>query len=368
MLDVTRIAQELIRCPSMTPHDEGALDVVQNILEKLGFICHRLSFENIDNLYARRGVSSPNFCFLGHTDVVSMGDPAAWRHGPFDGAIEDDILYGRGAVDMKGAIAAFLAALSRLTSFVGSLSLLITGDEEGPALHGTRPVLEWLQARGEKIDFCLVGEPTSLQTIGDTLKIGRRGSLSGILTVFGVQGHVAYPENFDNPLPRLLHVVNRLYQTTFDQGSDYFPATHFEVVSIDVGNPAFNVVPAKVEARFNLRFNDQHSSSSLIDSVRALCQETTGHHDLKFFVTGEAFLTSSLDFAKRVQKILKEVTHYLPQLSTTGGTSDARFIHTLCPVVELGLKNTTAHQVDEHVSREDLQNLEKLYHAILERF
>jgi succinyl-diaminopimelate desuccinylase len=368
MLDVVKLAQELIRCPSITPHDAGALDIIRNTLEQMGFTCHRLLFENVHNLYARRGDSSPNFCFLGHTDVVPIGDSASWHHSPFEAVIKDDILYGRGAVDMKGAIAAFLGAVSRLTSLTGSISLLITGDEEGPALYGTRSVLEWLQARKEKIDFCLVGEPTSVHEIGDTLKIGRRGSLSGILTVWGVQGHVAYPENFDNPVPRLMNTLNKLYQTTFDRGSEYFPATYFEVVSIDVGNTAFNVVPAKAEARFNVRFNDQHSSASLMDFISALCQDVAGHHKLDFLVTGEAFLTSSLDFAKKIQKILKGLSAHLPQLSTTGGTSDARFIHTLCPSVELGLKNITAHQVDEHVSIEDLQKLTKLYQAILEAF
>lgn len=368
-VDVVKLAQELIRCPSVTPHDGGAMDVLQSILDKLGFTCHRLSFEGVQNLYARRGVAFPNFCFLGHTDVVPVGDRALWRHDPFGAVLEGDILYGRGAVDMKGEIAAFVAAVSELDAATpGSISLLITGDEEGPALHGTCSVLEWLKIRGEKIDFCLGGEPSSVQDIGDTLKIGRRGSLSGVLTVFGTQGHVAYPENFDNPIPRLLRTLGKLYETTFDRGSNHFPATHFEVLTIDVANTASNVVPSKVEARFNLRFNDQQSSASLMAFLRRLCKDLAGDHVLEFSVSGEAFLSSSLDFSKKIQRIVEQMTGRPAQLSTSGGTSDARFVYTLCPIAELGLKNTTAHQVDEHVPVADLHELMRLYRAIMERF
>ena len=366
-VDVVKLAQELLRCPSITPHDGGAIDVLHRILEKLGFTCHRLSFEGVQNLYARRGEASPNVCFLGHTDVVPVGNTKAWCHDPFGAVLENDILYGRGAVDMKGAIAAFVAAISEIdTDPPGSISLLISGDEEGPALYGTRSVLEWLNIRGEKLDFCLVGEPSSVQEIGDTLKIGRRGSLSGILRVFGTQGHVAYPENFDNPIPRLLKTLSNLYEMTFDQGTEHFPATHFEVLTIDVANPVFNVVPAKAQARFNLRFSNKHSSASLIALLRRLCRELAGDHVLEFSVTGEAFLTSSLDFAKNIQQTVGQVTGRPAQFSTSGGTSDARFVHTYCPVVELGLKNATAHQVNEHVFMSDLYELTRLYRAIIQ--
>jgi succinyl-diaminopimelate desuccinylase len=368
MLDVVHLTQQFIRCPSVTPADNGALGVAQAHLEQLGFICHRLSFEGVENLYAKKGNSQPNFCFLGHTDVVPAPKSETWAFPPFEGCVDNGILYGRGAVDMKGAIAAFIAALSQLSAFSGSLSLLLTGDEEGPALNGTKKMLEWLAKQGEKIDFCLVGEPTSTHEIGDTLKIGRRGSLSGILTILGVGGHVAYPENFENPILRLIKTLKKLYEIKFDEGSPYFPPTHLEVVSIEGGSQVFNVVPSEIQARFNIRFNDCHSSTNLMKIIREICLETAGLHTLEFFGSGEAFLTSSLEFAHKIREIVQSITLAPVCFSTTGGTSDARFIHSLCPTIELGLKNATAHKTDEHVPIEDLHKLTNLYHAILDSF
>ena len=366
-MDVIALAQRLIQCPSITPHEGGALDVLEDVLESLGFTCHRLIFEGIHNLYARRGTQPPHLCFLGHTDVVPPGDEQAWQHPPFAGIIHQDKLCGRGAVDMKGAIAAFISALAVIPkdAFEGSISLLITGDEEGPALHGTKRVLEWLQARGEIIDYCLGGEPTSVNEVGDTLKIGRRGSLSGLLTVFGMQGHVAYPDTFDNPLPRLLETLQRLYQTVWDEGSAHFQPTRFEVTSVDVGNPTSNIVPDQAQARFNLRFNDHHTAASLQDRLKTLCQNSAGTFDLNFISTCDVFLTSNFRFVQKVQQAVQSVISKTVTLSTSGGTSDARFIYHLCPVVELGLRHHTAHQVDEHVALKDLEMLKRIYEGIL---
>lgn len=366
--DVVDIAQHLIRCPSVTPDATQGLDVLESYLKALGFDCHRLVYEGVDNLYARRGTTSPHLCFLGHMDVVPVGDFSAWHHDPFAGQIVDQCLQGRGAVDMKGAIAAFVSAVASCNQSNVSLSLLITGDEEGPALHGTKRVLEWLQERQEKIDFCLVGEPTSDQFIGDTLKIGRRGSLSGELTVFGTQGHVAYPQNFDNPIPRLIQTLHQMYRSTLDTGTPHFQPSHFDVTTIDVGNTASNVIPSRASARFNIRFNDGHSNNSLKAHFQQICASYAGRHTLKLTISAEPFLTSSHDFAQKVKAVVDQVTGQTAMFSTSGGTSDARFIHELCPVIELGLKNHTAHQVNEHVSLQDLQQLTKIYRAILNEF
>ena len=367
--DVVDIAQHLIRCPSVTPDATQGLDMLESYLKALGFECHRLVYEGVDNLYGRRGTISPHFCFLGHMDVVPVGHSSAWHHDPFAGHVVGKNLYGRGAVDMKGAIAAFVSALSAGDKKnKGSISLLITGDEEGPALHGTKRVLEWLQERQEKIDFCLVGEPTSDQFIGDTLKIGRRGSLSGELTVFGTQGHVAYPKNFDNPIPRLIQTLDQMYQCALDTGTPHFQPSHFDVTTIDVGNTASNVIPSRAFVKFNIRFNDCHSSDSLKRHFQQICASHAGHHDLKLRVSAEPFLTLSHDFAHRVKDVVEQVTGQTAMFSTSGGTSDARFIHTVCPVIELGLKNHTAHQVNEHVPLQDLQQLTKIYRAILNEF
>ena len=366
--DVVNIAQDLIRCPSVTPQATQGLNVLEAYLKALGFQCQRMVFENIDNLYARRGTTGSHLCFLGHMDVVPVGDLKAWTHDPFGGVISNQCLYGRGAVDMKGAIAAFVSSVSSLTHNNSSLSLLITGDEEGPALHGTKRVLEWLEKHQEKVDFCIVGEPTSDQFIGDTLKIGRRGSLLGTLTVFGSQGHVAYPQNFDNPIPRLIDTLAQFYQSPLDTGTTYFPPSRMEVLTIDVGNKSTNVIPSQATARINIRFNNLHSGDSLKTYLHQLCQVKAGYHELELTVTAEPFMTSCHDFAYQVKNVVEQITGRDAVFSTSGGTSDARFIHTLCPVVELGLKNQTAHQVDENVTLKDLQELTKIYKAVLKKF
>ena len=370
------LARALIRCESVTPKDGGALDVLQRALQTLGFTCHRLPFEEpgtapVDNLYARRGESRPNFCFAGHTDVVPTGDRAVWTRDPFAAVVEDGVLYGRGASDMKGAIAAFVAAVARFGAAgagVGSISLLITGDEEGPAINGTRKVLDWLAARGETLDACLVGEPTNPEELGEMVKIGRRGSLNGTLRVAGRQGHVAYPALADNPLPRLVALLNALLALTLDEGTDHFQPSRLELTSIDVGNEATNVIPGAATARFNVRFNDRHTGASLERTIRA-CLDAVGEpYELATEVSGEAFVTPPGPLSTTVAESVAAVTGMTPTLSTTGGTSDARFIKNHCPVAEFGLLSRTMHRTDECVPVEALERLADIYLGILERY
>lgn len=380
-IDPIDLASALIRCPSVTPRDDGALDVLAGALEPLGFTCHRLRFEApgtdpVDNLYARLGSARPNFCYAGHTDVVPVGDAADWRHDPFAGTVIDGVLHGRGAADMKGGIAAFVAAVSvfveeRGAGFGGSISLLITGDEEGPAINGTRKVLDWMAEHGEKIDVCLVGEPTNPSTLGDMVKIGRRGSMSCVLTVEGTQGHVAYPHLADNPVTRLVRMLAAVIDYPLDEGTEHFQPTNLEVSSIDVGNPASNVIPAKATARFNIRFNDTHTSDDLLawlnESFKAAAGDgarwTLDHH-----VTGEAFLTPPGALSDLIAGAVESVTGRRPELSTTGGTSDARFIKDVCPVAEFGLVGQTMHKTDERVAVADIEQLADIYRMILERY
>ena len=370
------LARALIRCESVTPADGGALDVLQEALETLGFTCHRLPFEEpgtatVDNLYARRGEGRPNFCFAGHTDVVPTGERAAWTHGPFAAEVEDGMLYGRGASDMKGAIAAFVAAVARLDAAragAGSISLLITGDEEGPAVNGTRKVLDWLGAEGETLDVCLVGEPTNPEELGDMVKIGRRGSLNGTLRVAGRQGHVAYPLLADNPLPRLVSLLNALLALTLDEGTEHFQPSRLELTTIDVGNEATNVIPGAATARFNVRFNDRHTGASLERAIRA-CLDATGEpYELATKVSGEAFLTPPGRLSTIIADSVAAVTGRTPALSTTGGTSDARFIKDHCPVAEFGLLSRTMHRTDECVPVDAIDRLADIYLGILERY
>ena len=370
------LAQALIRCESVTPADGGALDVLQGALQTLGFTCHRLPFEEpgtatVDNLYARRGEGRPNFCFAGHTDVVPTGALADWSREPFAAHVEDGVLYGRGASDMKGAIAAFVAAVARFGAAgtgAGSISLLITGDEEGPAINGTRKVLDWLAARGETLDVCLVGEPTNPEEIGEMVKIGRRGSLNGTLRVTGRQGHVAYPTLADNPLPRLVALLNALLALKLDEGTDHFQPSRLELTSIDVGNAATNVIPGTATARFNVRFNDRHTGASLEHTIRA-CLDAVGEpYELATEVSGEAFLTPPGPLSTIIAEAVAAVTGRTPALSTTGGTSDARFIKDHCPVAEFGLLSRTMHRTDECVPVEALERLADIYLGILERY
>ncbi len=372
------LAQRLIRCPSVTPDDNGALGVLEAALASLGFEPRRLAFSepgtpDVDNLYARLGNGGANFCFAGHTDVVPMGDAAAWSHDPFGAAVIDGALYGRGATDMKGAIACFVAAVSRFLArrgngFGGSISLLITGDEEGPAINGTRKMLDWLQSHDETLGVCLVGEPTNPERVGEMVKIGRRGSMSGTLTVSGVQGHTAYPHLADNPLPRLVRMLAAITAEAPDAGTEHFDATNVQLTTIDVGNGATNVIPATARAGFNIRFNDLHSGEEMTRWVRGKFDAVGGAYTLDVVISGEAFLTRPGPFSDLIAGAVEKVTGTAPRLSTTGGTSDARFIKDFCPVAEFGLISLTAHQTDEHVRLSELATLRDIYQTMLEDF
>jgi succinyl-diaminopimelate desuccinylase len=377
-LDSLDLARRLIRCPSVTPAEGGALDLLQEALEGLGFRCRRLVFSeagtpDVDNLYARLGAGGRNFCYAGHTDVVPPGDPAAWTHDPFAAELEDGWLYGRGAVDMKGAIAAYLAALSRFleargAEFGGSLSLLITGDEEGPAVNGTRKALAALARDGERLDACLVGEPTSAERLGDTVKIGRRGALNARLRVTGVQGHSAYAHLADNPVHRLLAMLTRLTGEPLCQGSDHFQPTSLQVTTVDVGNPATNVIPREATAGFDVRFSDRHTSATVERWLRERLDAVGGDYELTVRVSGESFLSPPGPLSELIAGAVAEVTGRPPELGTTGGTSDARFIKDHAPVAELGLLNATAHKVDERVSLDDLESLGRIYQGVLDGY
>ncbi len=376
--DVLALAQALIRCPSVTPADAGALGVLEAALEPLGFACHRLPFATgdspkVENLYAVVGEAGPNFCFAGHTDVVPVGDRGGWQVDPFAAEVRDGELYGRGAADMKGAVAAFAAAAGRFlarrgTGFGGRVSLLITGDEEGPSINGTKPVLGWLQERGERLDACIVGEPTNPERLGEMIKIGRRGSLTGRLTVHGVQGHSAYPQLADNPVHHLLKMLAALIAEPMDRGTEHFQPSTLQITSIDVGNPASNVIPARAEAIFNIRFNDLHSGASLEQRLRAAFDAAGARYELAIQVSGEAFLTPPGPLSRLLADAVKQVTGLEPELSTTGGTSDARFIKDHCPVAEFGLAGRTMHKVDERVAVADLEALTRIYEAVLDGY
>lgn len=372
------LSQQLIRCPSVTPVEGGALDLLEKLLKGLGFTCHRMTFSDegipdVENLYARLGSDGPNFCYAGHTDVVPVGDAAAWKVDPFGGEIIDGTLYGRGAVDMKGSIACFVTALAafldkRGPDFGGSISLLITGDEEDICINGTRKVLQWMAAQGEVLDCCLVGEPTSNARLGDMIKIGRRGSMNARLTVHGVQGHTAYPQLADNPNHSLVRMLHALTSEQLDSGSEHFPPSSLQITSVDVGNPATNVIPAEAKAMFNVRFNDLYTSKGVFDWVRERLDRVGGRYDMDIKVSGESFLSAPGPFSDLVAAAVTDVMRQAPELGTTGGTSDARFIKDFCPVAELGLLNDTAHKVDERVPLSDLTQLEAIYGGILEGY
>ena len=377
-VDPGLLAAELIRRPSVTPRDEGALEIVARTLEGLGFTCHRLTFEEpgtdpIANLYARRGVGSPNLCFAGHTDVVPVGAADQWSFEPFAAVLRDGVLCGRGAVDMKGAIAAFIAAAEdflgrRGAGFTGSISLLLTGDEEGVAINGTRKVLDWLAKHDETIDACVVGEPTSATRLGDMIKIGRRGSMTGRLTVEGVQGHVAYPHLADNAAHRLVALLAGLTARPLDDGTEHFQKSGLQVTTIDIGNPATNVIPGSARATFNIRFNDLWTSARLKDWVTDALDRIDRHYKLAWEVSGESFLVPPGRVSQCLVGAIEDVTGLSPELSTTGGTSDARFIHAHCPVAEFGLVGQTMHKVDERVDLADIARLAAIYGGFLDRF
>jgi len=379
--DPIALARDLLRCPSVTPQEGGALSLIESVLSGAGFAVHRVVFsqpgaDDVENLYARIGSAGPHLVLAGHTDVVPPGDEASWRHRPFDGDIADGALFGRGAVDMKGAIACKLAAvLDHLAANggrpKGSISFLITGDEEGIAVNGTVKLLKWAAARGETFDHCVLGEPTNPARLGDMVKIGRRGSLNGTLIVTGASGHVAYPALADNPVRRIVAIMAAVMAEPLDAGSAHFDPSNLEFTSVDVGNRTVNVIPAEARARFNIRFNDQHTQASLktLVETRAGAAAQDGSFRIAWEPSNaDVFLTKPGPFVELVSGAIADVTGRQPELSTTGGTSDARFIKDYCPVVEFGLVNATMHKIDENVPTDDLVALAAIYRRVLDRY
>lgn len=386
MNDALSIARDLVRCPSVTPADAGALGVLEQRLKAAGFETHRVVFSepgaaDIDNLYARIGTSAPHITFAGHTDVVPPGDEAAWSHGAFSGDVKDGFLYGRGAVDMKGGIACSVAAvLDYLGQYDGkpredgggSISFLITGDEEDIAVNGTIKLLQWAAARGEKFDHCILGEPSNVETLGDCIKIGRRGSQSGTLYVDGVQGHVAYPHRASNPVPDISRLIVAISDEPLDHGSAQFQASNLEFTSVDVGNPASNVIPGQARAKFNIRFNDHHTQETLKALLEERVAKACGNRIRARIVwepsNANVFVTKPGAFTDLAVAAIEEITGRKPELSTSGGTSDARFISRYCPVIEFGLVGQTMHQIDERTPVADLEKLTKIYRGVLDRY
>ena len=380
--DPVELAQALIRCKSVTPAEGGALTFLQSVLQPAGFTCHRLTMTepgtpDVENFYARLGSGAPHLCFAGHTDVVPVGDEAAWTRPPFGGVVADGVLYGRGAADMKGGIACFLAAaLDYLQANGGlqrgSLSFLITGDEESFAINGTPKLLAWLKARGETLDACLVGEPASGEVIGDQIKIGRRGTVNARVVVHGKQGHSAYGELAENPIPKLARIIDRLSTTPLDAGSEHFQPSSLQATILSVPNTATNVIPGSAQANFNIRYNDHHTRASLEAWVRERCEaaakEVAARFSLTFEGSGSVFLTKPGPLVDTMRKAISAATGRDPALTTNGGTSDARFIKDFCPVVEVGLRNATAHQVDESVPVADLAALTAIYRKFIEGY
>jgi succinyl-diaminopimelate desuccinylase len=380
--DPVAIARDLLRCPSITPAEGGALKFLEAKLKTAGFTVQRMTFsepgtEDVENLYARIGTAAPNLVFAGHTDVVPAGDETAWSHPPFAGDVAGPELYGRGAVDMKGGIACMVAAVLDYLAAnggkpKGSISFLITGDEEGIAVNGTPKLLKWAAEHGEKFDHCLLGEPSNVEDLGDTIKIGRRGSLNGHLIVTGRQGHVAYPDRADNPIRGLVKLIEAIQAEPLDKGTEQFSPSHLEFVSVDVGNKTVNLIPSEARARFNIRFNDTHALDSLKKLIETRAEKASGGK-IKFAFKWEpsnaaVFVTKPGPFTAMVSEAIKKVTGREPKLSTNGGTSDARFVFRFCPVVEFGLVGQTMHQVDEHVPIADLRALTTIYRTILDRY
>ena len=369
------LTSELIQCKSITPKSEGSLDIIISYLEPLGFNCERIDFgegiEKVENLYARFGTMEPNIAFAGHVDVVPTGDINNWSINPFGGEVKEGKVWGRGAADMKSGIAAFIAAVSdflkdnkNLKDF-GSISFIITSDEEGKAINGTKKVVDWLKAKSETISGCIVGEPTNVSRMGDTLKIGRRGSFTGSLTVTGIQGHVGYPHLAENPINSLLKMLEPFSKIYLDEGTKDFQPSSIMITSIDVNNDASNVIPGEVKAKFNIRFNTLHSASSLKTMLDKQFSDVTSNYKFDFFCNAEPFLTND-DFLKStLQKAIQKVVNINPEKSTSGGTSDARFISKICPVIEFGLVGKTMHKIDENVEVNDIINLTKIYNQFL---
>src|SRR6201996_1851785 len=382
MNDAVSITRDLVRCASVTPADAGALGVLETILKAAGFDVHRVTFSepgtaDVDNLYARIGTSAPHITFAGHTDVVPPGDESAWSHGAFSGEVKDGFLYGRGAVDMKGGIACSVAAVLEYLAANngrprGSISFLITGDEEDVAVNGTVKLLQWVAARGEKFAHCVLGEPSNVEELGDCIKIGRRGSQSGTLYVDGKQGHVAYPHRASNPVPDISRLIVALSDEPLDHGSAQFQASNLEFTSVDVGNTASNVIPGQARAKFNIRFNDRHTQTSLRELVEARLAKAGGNR-IKAHIAWEpsnanVFVTKPGAFTDLAVAAIEDITGRKPELSTSGGTSDARFISQYCPVIEFGLVGQTMHQIDERTPVADLEQLTKIYRGILDRY
>jgi len=371
-----KLAKELIRRPSITPKDAGAINILVKKLRSLGFKCQLINFKNIKNLYAKLGKSSPNFCYAGHTDVVSPGNISDWSVNPFKPTVKNNKLIGRGANDMKASIACFVAAVSRFKAknkkFNGSISLLITGDEEGVAINGTKRVVEYLKRKREKINFCLVGEPTNPNKLGEMIKIGRRGSITGKLTIIGTQGHVAYPHRANNPSSTMVNILKKIKEIKLDKGTKNFQASNLEITKINIDNNADNVIPGSADSVFNIRFNNKHSSNSLKRKLNAIFKSITKKAKCKFEVryelSGESFLTKPNKTTYMIQNSIKKITGIKPKLSTAGGTSDARFIRKIAPCLEFGLVGKTMHKINESVPVSDLKKLTNIYQNILENY
>ena len=371
-----KLAKELIRRPSVTPKDAGAINILAKNLRSLGFKCQLINFKNIKNLYAKLGKSSPNFCYAGHTDVVPPGNINDWSVNPFNPAIKNNKLIGRGANDMKASIACFVAAVSKFKiknkKFKGSISLLITGDEEGIAINGTKRVVKHLKRKREKINFCLVGEPTNPNKLGEMIKIGRRGSITGRLIIIGTQGHVAYPHRANNPSNTMVVILKKIKELKLDRGTKNFQPSNLEITKINKDNHTDNVIPGSAEAVFNIRFNNKHSSASLKRKLNAIFRSITKKakckFSIKYEVSGEAFLTKPNKTTYMIQNTIKKITRIKPKLSTAGGTSDARFIRKIAPCLEFGLVGKTMHKVDESVPLSDLKKLTNIYQNILENY
>ncbi len=377
MINVVKLTQDLVQCKSVTPEDDGAQDVLKSALSQMGFKIFDLPFDGngsylVKNFFARLGSSAPHICYAGHTDVVPTGDETKWTHPPFDAVIDGNIMIGRGTSDMKGGNAAFAAAISKFVehnkNFKGSISFLITGDEEAEAINGTKRVLEWMKENNHIPDVCLVGESSNVKELGEEIKIGRRGSLSGTLTIHGKQGHVAYPQMADNPIPRLTAMACALSNYKFDDGIDNFPPTNLEISTIDVGNKAGNVIPATAALKFNIRFNTKWTRETLSAQIYNILNQVHTEYELELSSNANPFLTQAGEWTNLVSKIVQNHTNKIPKLSTSGGTSDARFIAPYCPVVEFGLTNETIHQIDECLKISDLEKLVEIYNDILKNY
>jgi len=372
------LSKALIQCKSITPKDDGALEVLSKYLTKLGFVCNQVTFSEsgtpeVKNLYAKLGSSSPNICFAGHTDVVDHGNKKDWLSKPFEPTIRDAMLFGRGAADMKCAIAAFAVATKIFqknigATFSGSISFLITGDEEGPAINGTKKMIDWLKRQGEVLDHCIVGEPTSSHRLGDMVKIGRRGSLNASITITGTQGHVAYPDLAINPVPHLIKFLHSINKKVWDNGNNHFQPTNLEITSVKIENTITNIIPKEGSAQLNIRFNNLHTGESIKKYLKKVQKKISIPSTIGISVSGEAFLTSPGFLTNTIASAINFNNGFNPKLTTTGGTSDARFIKNICPVCEFGMLNTTAHKVDEHVALKDIFSLTKIYTKFLELY